>query len=97
MIIDGPNNVTIKVSSLEKENSSLQLTCSAICYYECLVYRWSRHNNINVKSMTRSPHILTFSSLSKEDSGEYQCQVTDDFGTNSDSYTVNVECKSSFI
>lgn len=92
MIIDGPNNVTIKPSSSEKENGFLQLTCSASCYHECRVYRWYMVNNL--RSEIRSSHILTFYRLSKTDSGKYQCKVTDDFGTKSEYYTVDVQCKS---
>eukprot|EP00105_Crassostrea_gigas_P006024 XP_011419809.1 PREDICTED: carcinoembryonic antigen-related cell adhesion molecule 2-like [Crassostrea gigas] len=89
---DGPNNVTIKPSSSEKENGFLQLTCSASCYHECRVYRWYMVNNL--RSEIQSSHILTFYGLSKTDSGKYQCKVTDDFGTKSEYYTVDVQCKS---
>nr|XP_034300021.1 hemicentin-1-like [Crassostrea gigas] len=88
---DGPNNVTIKPSPSEKENDFLQLTCSASCYHECRVYRWYMYNNYNIRSEIRSTHILSFSSLSKTNRGKYQCEVTDDFGTNSANYTVNVQ------
>lgn len=54
------------------------------------------YNNNNIRSEIWSSHILSFLSLSKTDSGKYQCEVTDDFGINSEYYTVNVQCKSRF-
>lgn len=95
LIVDGPGNVTITPSSSPViENSSFQLVCSASCIYRCQSYSW----NYNDKLMTQSTRILNLGSLSRGDSGKYKCRVTDDFGTtNSENYTLNVQCKSWFV
>lgn len=92
-VVDGPDNVTITPSSSDKEKSPFQLTCSANCVRGCQSYVW-----FYSKSMTPRTPILNFPSLSKEDSGNYLCRVTDDFGwTNSKYYTLNVKCKPRFF
>lgn len=95
LIVDGPDNVTIIPSSLPViETSSFKLVCSASCIYKCQSYSWK----YNDKWKTQRKHILNLHSLSREDSGKYECWVTDDFGTtNSEYYTLNVQCKSWFV
>lgn len=95
LIVDGPDNVTIKPSSSPViENSSVQLVCSASCIYRCQSYSWKYNDELKIQKT----HILNLHSLSREDSGKYECQVTDDFGaTNSEYFTLNVQCKSWFV
>lgn len=88
---DGPDNVTIIPSSPEIENKTFQLLCSASCYPVCQSYSWY----YNGRWWDQGTQYLTFNYLSKDDSGNYWCQVTDDFGTtDSQLYEVNVQCKS---
>ncbi|XP_065931662.1 carcinoembryonic antigen-related cell adhesion molecule 5 [Magallana gigas] len=84
---DGPDNVTIIPNSSAIENKPFQLLCSASCNPVCQSYNWY-HNG---RRGDQGTQVLTFHHLSKDDSGDYQCRVTDYYGTTySEYYTINV-------
>lgn len=91
LIVDGPDNVTIIPTSSAIENKPFQLLCSASCNPVCQSYSWY----YNGRWGDQGTKILKFHYLSKGDSGNYRCRVTDYFGaTESEYYTVIVQCKS---
>ncbi|XP_065931658.1 hemicentin-1-like [Magallana gigas] len=90
---DGPDNVTIIPSLPAIENSTFTLTCVARCYHGCQSYSWY-HDGRSVNQRTK---VLEFHRLSKEDSGRYQCQVTDYFGEKSGYYTMTVQYDPKYV
>uniref|UniRef100_A0A8W8KVV4 Uncharacterized protein n=1 Tax=Magallana gigas TaxID=29159 RepID=A0A8W8KVV4_MAGGI len=86
---NGPDNVIVKPSLPAIENSTFTLTCVASCYHGCQSYSWYHKR----RPMNQSASILKIHYMSKGDSGEYQCKVTDYFGEKSGYYTVYVQYK----
>lgn len=90
---DGPGSLKIIPSLSARENSPLNLTCSASCYKGCRSYNWYSYGKKEWLNLNQTTSVLTFHNLSREDSGTYSCKVTDYFGQKSADYTLKVLCK----
>ena len=89
--IDAPKSSSVSVSPSDEivEGSSVTLTCSSDAN-PAANYTWYKEN----QTLLQGPEgIYHFTSISSEDRGIYHCKSENQYGENSTSLFINVQCK----
>lgn len=82
--------VNVEPSSVVKERHNFTLTCLYDSNTNESFMRWKLNDRLLMETQSRNLHVAN---VSKEDAGQYCCEVVNQFGIGTDMINITVLCK----